>query len=280
MNTDNNLENSMGSESLGVAATPVNNEPINNGGEDNFVPFQDLNNAPLNVPTENADVQPTPIVQTEPLDVQPTLYQPEPVQAPVEQNVDMVNQVPAVDESINTFIQPPVEEPVTEVAPTFDTMQAAPTVENIEVAPSIEPVPSVEPTYTEPTPVAEPVVDNNLNQDNYTVSNDQPMVSSPETQGPTIPIPDQMPGTDYQAGVSTPVDYATPMSDFDQIGTSPELDPKAKGKKNNKGLLFLLLILLIAALGAGSYYAINVLGIFNKESVTLKEVIVEKGEQP
>ena len=262
MNTDNNLENNMGSESLGVAQTPVSNEPINNGGGEGFVPFQDLNNAPLNVPAESTDVQPTPIVQTESLNVQPTLYQPEPVQSPVEQPVD-------------TFVQSPVQEPVAEQAPALDAVQAAPTIENIEQTPSIE-----TPTYAEQAPTVEPVVDNTINQDVYTAQAEQPMVNENENQGPTLPIPDQMPGADYQAGVSTPVDYATPMSDFDQIGTTPELDPKAKGKRSNKGLLAVLLILLIAALGAGSYYAINVLGIFNKDSVTVKEVTVEKGEQP
>ena len=55
MNTDNNLENNIGSESLGGIQSPINNEPVNNVGDNNFIPFQDLNNSPLNVPTENLD---------------------------------------------------------------------------------------------------------------------------------------------------------------------------------------------------------------------------------
>lgn len=257
MNTDNNLENGLGSETLGAAQTPVNNEPINNMGDASFSPFQDLNNAPLNVPTENADVQPTPIVQTEPLNVQPTLYQPEPIEQPA-----VVSAEPVMD----TINPAPVEEPV---APSFETSQTAPVMDTYQepVAPVAETIPASEPvTPVEPevasVDVAEPTT-----------------IETPVNEGPTLPIPDQMPSTDYQAGVSTPVDYATPMSDFDQIGTTPELDPKAKSKKSNKGALVILLILLIVALGAGSYYAINVLGIFNKDSVTLKEVTSEKGEE-
>ena len=107
-----------------------------------------------------------------------------------------------------------------------------------------------------------------------------PSVESPAIETPTMPIPDQMPSMDYQAGVSTPVDYATPMSDFDQIGTSPELDAKAKGKrKSNKLLLLILLLAVIGGLGYGCYYFINVKGILNTSDVTVKAVTAEKGEE-
>lgn len=107
--------------------------------------------------------------------------------------------------------------------------------------------------------------------------NEQPVQ---EVTTPTMPIPDSMPDLTYQAGVSTPVDYATPMSDFDEIGVTPELDPKDKGNKNKKGgktLTFILIILAIASLGAGAYYFINVKGILNKSSVTTNNLVVEMG---
>ena len=113
-------------------------------------------------------------------------------------------------------------------------------------------------------------------QNNVTPVNQAPEMPS----GPTMPIPDTMPDVGYQAGVSTPVDYATPMTNFDEIGTTPELDPKAKmpgNKKAGKTLMFVLIILAIAALGAGSYYLINVKHIFDKSSVTVKNLTVEQG---
>ena len=118
--------------------------------------------------------------------------------------------------------------------------------------------------------VQEPLINNDINQA-------APQVDAPT--GPTMPIPDSMPEMGYQAGVSTPVDYATPMSNFDEIGTTPELDPKAKSgnKKGGKTALFALIILAIGALGAGSYYLINVKHIFDKSSVKLKDVVVEQG---
>lgn len=109
----------------------------------------------------------------------------------------------------------------------------------------------------------------------------QPVNQSPDVPvGPTMPIPDTMPDVGYQAGVSTPVDYATPMTNFDEIGTTPELDPKAKmpgNKKAGKSLMFALIILAIVALGAGSYYLINVKHIFDKSSVKIKDLTVEQG---
>ena len=279
MNMDNNnLENGIGSESLGavetpVNAAPINNETVNNVGDATFNPFEDLNNAQLNVPTEPVEEQPTPIVQTEPIDAQPTLYQPEPVQdltAPVEAPVQTevpaasFNQTAPYGENINVNNQAPVDN---FQQPSFEPTNAEPVVDTFNQAPAVEPVmPS------------EPVMDTNVAPEVAPMPAPETLPQQPVTDGPTLPIPDQMPTTDYQAGVSTPVDYATPMSDFDQIGTTPELDPKAKTKKSKKLSIFLLLLLLIAALGGGSYYLINIKGIFNSNSVSVKEVTAEKGE--
>lgn len=275
MNTDNNnIETNLGSEQLGDFTAPVNNEPVNNQGEETFSPFQDLNSAPLNVPTENLD---STVQAAEPNvapAAEPTFYDAQiPVQGPVQaEPVVSDQQVGTISntDQLNGMLNPEVN---VEPAPSFEPVQSAPVVDTFESAPQVDAAPvqenigladainKTQQINLEGQAVQEPAVDTNLNQ------------------GPTMPIPDQMPSTDYQAEVSTPVDYATPMSDFDQIGTTPELDPKQKGsKKKNKALLFILLLIIIGGLGYGSYYLINVMGILEKDSVSVKEVTAEKGE--
>lgn len=289
MNMDNNnLENSFGSESAGVT-NPVNNEPINNQG-DTFSPFEDLNNAPLNVPTETLEqVQTTPEIQSTP---EPSFFQPgaEVNSTPID-TLGEVNQTPSFDtlnqtpqsniDALNDALNPApqVNNNIEMPSQTFETTQSAPTIEEF-TAPdafiNVEPAQAVENTFVNDN-LNSPV--NDFNSANVAPA---PVMDAPATnlqQGPTIPIPDQMPTTDYQAGVSTPVDYATPMSDFDQIGTTPELDPKAKGnKKSNKLALVVLLLAVIGGLGYGAYYFINVKGILDKNSVSVKEVTAEKNE--
>lgn len=145
-------------------------------------------------------------------------------------------------------------------------------------------------TPTEPQTLnAVPVEPSQITNENP-VNNNFNASSSIETfnevnQVPTMPIPDKMPIPDepimtsqqgYQAETVTPVDYATPMSNFDEIGSNTEIDlKKGKNKKGGKLLLFILILVLIAALGAGSYYLINVKGIFNTGSVITNPLVVE-----
>lgn len=204
-----------------------------------------------------------------------------------------MNQFGATSEFNNTVQQAPVTDAF--AAPAGTSNQQVPSysdtvVDSYGQAPSVEPVPNMGlndmasvninqapaqdvPAYNVSEPAAaEPVVSNpTLNETN--LNNAQP-------SGPTMPIPDAMPEVGYQAGVSTPVDYATPMTNFDEIGTTPDLDPKAKKPGNKKGgklLAFLLILILIVALGAGSYYFINVKHIFDKSSVQIKDLTVEQG---
>lgn len=282
MNTDNNnIETNLGSESLGGFSAPVNNEPINNQEGETFSPFQDLNSAPLNVPTENLDStqQAVPTeqatVNAAPT-VEPSFYQPEiPAQDlnPQGPVMDSTNNVDSLNDTLNP--EPVQTEVAGEPAPSFEPVQSAPTIDTFAETPvAAEPVSA---PAEQNVGLADAI--SKTQQINVDPLASQPTVEENLNQGPTMPIPDQMPSTDYQAEVSTPVDYATPMSDFDQIGTTPELDPKAKGnKKKNKALLFILLLIIIGGIGYGSYYAINVMGIFEKDSVSVKEVTAEKGE--
>ena len=291
-------------------------EPMQNmdmpSSDEAFSPFENLNSEALNVPTE------APTEQFNPTPVDPSTFnadatfESEPVSAPA------VEEVPQVENTFNTEVQPesqdfafqqpapveaaPVESsipvadtPVMDNGMNFDTPsaepvntldnqtnfsqpmtfdQAAPVVEELtpaadtvapEVAPvesfdqNVAPVEGLEQTSTADVPAATPVE---------------------EPQGPTIPIPDSMPTTDYQATVSTPVDYATPMSDFDQIGSTPEIDPKAKTKKGNskKTIMFLFILVVIAGLGCGAYYLINIKQIFKTSSVETKNITIDSGD--
>lgn len=297
MNTDNtNLETNLPTDSLGVEQAPASNEPVNTAVEETFSPFQDLNNAPLNVPTENVNVAPVQDFQTEPdfynPGAQPVANEnvdlnvnvtPEPVleQAPIAPapvvEPTPVEQTANVD-ALNSALNP---EPVENVTPTFDTMQSTPTIdtfEPVQTAPVVDEIPAQPAATSMPE---EPSFAPNAGINDVVMQNTTqvPVVEENNNINPTIPIPDQMPTTDYQAGVSTPVDYATPMSDFDQIGTTPELDPNAKGKKkSNKFLLALLLLIIVGGLGYAAYYFINVKGILNSSSVVVKEVSSEKDE--
>lgn len=292
---NNNLENNFEANSLGQVngvvtpdTTPAVGAPST--PEDTFTPFQDLNSDNLNVPSEVFDNQANVAAPVE----QPVEFsQPAPVTEPAP---SFVNQ-PISSEPVNTYSESvsavPNAEPVPNMVPetgindalntnsgvmaqpesfnSFQTTQTAPVMAELEPQVDVQPVVAEQPVM-EPAPTVNEVPET-LNEAAPTET------PAPEVQGPTIPIPESMPTTDYQANVSTPVDYATPMSDFDQIGTSPELDPKAKGqKKKNKLSLVLLLLLLIAALGGGCYYLINVKGIFNSSGVVTKEVVSEAYE--
>lgn len=286
MNPENNLGNenqidSMNSATLGsvsfnneVNAAPV---PEYNNQTNNLssIGLENLSNNIMNNQQEgetfNGVVENAPInnspVSMEQFGVAPEINNP-------------VQQAPVVD----SYAAP------TDVAGQQPVSYNEPIVDSYAQAPSVEPVQNMglndmataninlsaikeaqTPSVPEPTQ-AEPVETNPiLNETN--MNNTQP-------SGPTMPIPDSMPDVGYQAGVSTPVDYATPMTNFDEIGTTPDLDPKAKMPGNKKGgklLVFLLIIILIGALGAGSYYFINIKHIFDKSSVQLKDLIVEQG---
>lgn len=270
--------------------------PIDNSqmpvSDETFSPFENLNNEALNVPTEQFN--PTPVdpssfnaevnndinaeapvsndanqFVTSPEVQQPGVVTPEVVSEP-----SVMNQEPVQDftfqqpDSIDSTVAPEQLEPVQEVlTPQVDNL----TNSDINQTLSTPDAPvQTETLNVEPQVEASVTPDANLN----VASN-----PAPEMQGPTIPIPDSMPTNDYQATVSTPVDYATPMSDFDQIGTTPEIDPKAKTKKvdTKKTLMFVAIILLVAALGAGAYYLINIKGIFNSTKVETKELTVDSG---
>ncbi|MCR5787751.1 MAG: hypothetical protein K6G37_01535 [Bacilli bacterium] len=281
MNNDTNLGNGFEPENLGQ---PIPNNPINsenNGVEsldtnvETFNPFAEFSSevntavetpvAPVmpEVPTVDTIAPAAPA--TEEVFAQPNVFESQPLSAvnptpsaeiPSTPAFNPVQTEPVISDFNNVAPAETVSEPV---MPTFDSF-AAP-VENTVAE---QPVPEVAPVMPEA-----PVFD----------ATPQTPEVAPVT-GPTIPIPDSMPTTDYQAGVSTPVDFATPMNDFDQIGSTPELDPKTAGKtkKSGKTLIFCLIIIAIAALGAGSYYLINIKGIFNSESVVTKEITLELGD--
>ena len=152
MNTDNtNLENSIGSESLGaVNETPINNEPINNMGEETFTPFEDLNNAPLNVPTDSVSVQAQPEFQTE-----PSFDNQVPVDSAPSAPVDTLSEpaTPSFDAATvnNTDVfnaAPTMDQQPTEVPTSFATEQAAPTIdtfEPVQSAPVVDTIPEAAP---------------------------------------------------------------------------------------------------------------------------------------
>ena len=286
MNPENNLGNenqidSMNSATLGsvsfnneVNAAPV---PEYNNQTNNLssIGLENLSNNIMNNQQEgetfNGVVENAPInnspVSMEQFGVAPEINNPV-LQAPVVDSyaapTDVAGQQPVSynEPIVDSYAQAPSVEPVQNMG--LNDMATA----NINLSAIKE---AQTPSVPEPTQ-AEPVETNpTLNETN--MNNTQP-------SGPTMPIPDSIPDVGYQAGVSTPVDYATPMTNFDEIGTTPDLDPKAKMPGNKKGgklLVFLLIIILIGALGAGSYYFINIKHIFDKSSVQLKDLIVEQG---
>lgn len=263
MNQENNqgtsMPNDMNSSSLGFVP---NNEPINNAnipaGNDSFSfpqpqnqEIDTLNPGVANIENINGFVDNATISNA--LN-----------NVGFAQNSNTYPEAPAqVQPEVSMPVQEPVQAPAT--TPTFNNdVYAAPVSEPAPVQPSVQ---------TEAQP--------NIDYNTQAVNSYQPQsdMNVGMQAGPTMPIPDTMPSIDYQAGVSTPVDYATPASNFDEIGVTPEIDPKQKQKgKGGKTLLFLLIILLIAGLGAGSYYLINVKGIFNKGSIVTKNLEVELGD--
>lgn len=270
MNPENNLGNenqidSMSSSTLGsvslnndVSAAPVTN---------NVNPTNDLSSIGLESLSNN-------IANAQPAEVAPQVDA-----APV-QSVGLSDAVSAQPASINP--SPVVDIPEVPTAPVNEVPQT-PNLESTQGM-GLNDIASAALNQNVMNdvgmaPVEQPVAPVDVSAP---VSAPSEVVATPSepVAGPTMPIPDQMPDMSYQAGVSTPVDYATPMSNFDEIGTTPELDPKAKmNKKNGKTALFALIILAIAALGAGSYYLINVKHIFDKSSVKTKDVSVEQGQE-
>ena len=205
---------------------------------------------------------------------------------PVPQNVDNLNVTPQVQDTVvtpeatvapaETVITPAAAAPVTPDAPSTMGI-SAPGNSEIDLA---EISSLVEDTLT--NNYVAPTLTPDANQVPDVLGTAAPTEVAPTTAtpaNPTMPIPDQFPNygnTTYQAEPLTQADYATPDS-FDQIGASPEIDPKAKDKKSKKTLTFLLLLLAIVGLGAGSYYLINVKKIFNNKSVTTKTLSIEVG---
>jgi len=278
MNPDNNFGNGMGQDNIGsqnLGGFTPSNEPISPVGPieqntpnvegETFNPFTNLD-APVQSATDTPSVNSVPVSSEGLFDN---------VSIPSVNNEAPSVETPTFNFDANINPQPEAA-PVTPVQPVADTPNVAPETTTAPLEPS--PISDLENNVNSALNAAleMPVADEFKNPEAQAVAPIAPV--QPEApQGPTIPIPDQMPTSTYQAGVSTPVDYATPMSDFDQIGTTPELDPKAKStKKSNKSLVFLLLLLGIAILGAGSYYLINVKKIFNTASVVTKDLTVEK----
>ena len=252
MNPDNNMGNSYGSKSMGYSSlgsmpnNTINNNPenVNNQNLNNYQGFSSVgpigNQGVDSMEGMTLNSAINNYTQGQSINPEPVIT-PETVQPTVNSNVVSQPYVPG----LNT------QSAAQDVGPTIQPSVEAPTN-----SPVLQPAQPVE-TLDAPT---EP--------------------QAPTVSGPTMPIPDEMPDLGYQANVSTPVDYATPVSDFDEIGVTPELDPKAKQKGNKKGgktLSFVLVILAILALGAGSYYFINVKGILNKSSVVTKNLTVEQG---
>ena len=286
MNPENNLGNenqidSMNSATLGsvsfnnevnAAPMPEYNNQTNNLSS---IGLENLSNNIMNNQQEGETFN--GVVENAPINNSPVSMEQFGVASEIN---NPVQQVPVVD-SYAAPTDVAGQQPVSYNEPIVDSYAQAPSVEpvqnmglndmataNINLSaikeaqtPSVPETTQSEPVETNPT----------LNETN--MNNTQP-------SGPTMPIPDSMPDVGYQAGVSTPVDYATPMTNFDEIGTTPDLDPKAKMPGNKKGgklLVFLLIIILIGALGAGSYYFINIKHIFDKSSVQLKDLVVEQG---
>lgn len=301
MNPDNNFGNGIGQDNIGSqnlgGFTP--SEPISPVGPiepntqaqsgETFSPFANLDAPQTNV-SANPTIDQTPNVNSAPA-ASEGLFD--------NVNIPTVNAEPKVEEPAFSFdtnlgATPNVAAPTPSVEPVQTPSFDIPAEPVQPVAPVME-TPNVSADATvapaEPSPISDlennvnsalnaalemPVADEFKNPDVQAAPQIAPLTPD-YPQAPTMPIPDQMPTSSYQAGVSTPVDYATPMSDFDQIGTTPELDPKAKStKKSNKTLVFLLLLLGVCALGAGSYYLINVKKIFNTSSVVTKNLTVEK----
>ncbi len=291
MNPENNFGNenqfdSMNSATLG--SVPVNNElntapmPEYNNQTSNLssIGLENLSNNIMN----NQQVEATPNVGMESFSpVENTVSDMNSVGVTPSYDTIPTQEVPQVDAYNSMAAQQPVVEPVSAPSEPVNNIYntpAEPTIQNMglnDVASANINVNTMqqEPTFNVPAPEpvpAEPTL-------SAPVMNEQ-NVGVEQPSGPTMPIPDSMPEVGYQAETSTPVDYATPMSNFDEIGTTPELDPKAKmpgNKKGGKVLVFLLIILLIGALGAGSYYFINVKHIFDKSSVKLNSITVEQG---
>ena len=263
-NFDMNVNNDASSQNLGSIQQPSTAQP-------EFTPFENLNSESLNVPQDTFNPAP----------VDPSTFNAEinnelnSVESPAQQTDAMSFEVPTVEpapvENQVSFPETPsVPADIPVQAPTVDTSFVEPAVE----APVMETTPEVSVPVEPVAPVMPEVPQNTVFE---TPAPTMPTADAQTPDAPTLPIPDQMPLNDYQAGVSTPVDYATPMSDFDQIGSTPELNPKEKSKKTDykKTFLFCLLIILIAALGGGAYYLINIKGIFNSKGVETKDLTVE-----
>ena len=251
MNPENNFEpNALDSNStLGTfSGTPVGTPGVDNLGTPVSPVQPEVQPSTLNVATPATPVEPV---------------------APVQSNIDIPS---APVESVAPNVQPATApQPVAPEVPS-STGISAPGNSEIDLA---EISSLVEDTLT--NNYVAPTLTPDANQVPDVLGSTTPAAGA--NTNPTMPIPDTFPnvgGTSYQAEPLTQADYATPDS-FDQIGSSPEINPKQKAKGNRKTITFLLLLLLVVALGAGSYYLINVKKIFNNKSVTTKTVSVEVG---
>ena len=286
MNPENNLGNENQIDSMNSATLG----PVSFNSEVNAAPMPEYNNQTNNLSSIGLENLSNNIMNNQ---QEGKTFNGVVENAPINNSPVSMEQFGVAPEINNSVQQAPVVDSYaapTDVVGQQPVSYNEPIVDSYAQAPSVEPVQNMglndmataninlsaikeaqTPSVPEPTQ-AQPVETNpTLNETN--MNNTQP-------SGPTMPIPDSMPDVGYQAGVSTPVDYATPMTNFDEIGTTPDLDPKAKMPGNKKGgklLVFLLIIILIGALGAGSYYFINIKHIFDKSSVQLKDLVVEQG---
>ncbi|MBO4601015.1 MAG: hypothetical protein J5634_02140 [Bacilli bacterium] len=289
MNPENNLGNNLdnnGMNSSSLGSIPVNNDLGNVQPNPTSLEGQTLNDlSAIGVQSLQGNMannaQPSSL---EGMTLNSVINNYQPVQDA--QPVENVTPAPASSEAPMTLndainASSPVQPETFVQAPVEPTIPVAPAMDNV-----VPDAPVMQPTI-ESAPV-EPQINNDVLQPETLPVQDAVMPSvapevnvnpAPSVSEPTMPIPDAMPDLGYQSAVSTPVDYATPMSDFDQIGETPELDPKAKNKnkKGGKTLVFVLIMLLICALGGGAYYLINVKGILDKSSVKTKDLTVELG---
>lgn len=165
-----------------------------------------------------------------------------------------------LNNAINGGVNPtPTDNLNTVVTPTPDNqvMLGGNGVVNPTPTPTLNPTPNVEPTpIVNPTPVVSPTEAPQAYTNPQTINNPQ----STETNTQTTPN-----------SVPNASDAPTPMPIFEsssQIGTTPpiSLEPDKKPKKKTNKLTFILLIVIVlAAIGFGTFYVLKYTNIMNKK---------------
>lgn len=165
-----------------------------------------------------------------------------------------------LNNAINGGVNPtPTDNLNTVVTPTPDNqvMLGGNGVVNPTPTPTLNPTPNVEPTpIVNPTPVVSPTEAPQAYTNPQTINNPQ----STETNTQTTPN-----------SVPNASDEPTPMPIFEsssQIGTTPpiSLEPDKKPKKKTNKLTFILLIVIVlAAIGFGTFYVLKYTNIMNKK---------------